>query len=40
MMVSDDPVDWRHRFIEIIRLSQNSSHEGDHTKDQKEIKKR
>ena len=30
--------DWRHRFIETICLSQNSSHEGSHTKDQKKIK--
>ena len=32
--------DWRHSFTETILLSQNSSYEGDHTKDQKKIKGR
>ena len=30
--IQDDLGDWRQRFIETIRLSQNSSHEGDYSK--------
>ena len=30
---NDDPEDWCHRFIETIRLSQNSSQEVVYTKD-------
>ena len=35
--MEDDLEDWRHRFIETIRLPQNSLYEGNHTKDQKQI---
>ena len=38
-MVQDDSEDWHHRSIETIRLSQNSLHEGSHTKeDQRAVK--